>query len=343
MRNLRIPFFVGGWIVTGGFCPYNESNRIPFPIPDGAGMIDIRKIETFLCAAETENLSEAARQLHLSQPAVSHQIKLLEQELEVRLFIRTNSGLKLTEAGQLLLPWSRRLLHDMQDLKDMMESMQEVFIGNLRIACSCTAGKYILPAMSARFRQRYPGVSVRILGCRPEHMTLSLLEGDAHLGIISTEVNDMALDTQEFFCDTIQLIVPIDHPWASRSSIEPAEIVGEPIILREESSGTRRVMMEGLSRFDIGHEDINLFMEVGNAEAVLELVSNGYGVSFVSSLTCRYLLELGRIAVVPVDGLEMKRTTYMVRKRIHVPHRPRDVFWSFIHAPENADLLKAVA
>lgn len=303
-------------------------------------MIDIRKIETFLCAAEAENFSEAAKQLHLSQPAVSHQIKLLEQELEVRLFIRTNSGLKLTEAGRLLLPWARRLLHDMHDLKDMMASVQDEFVGNLRIACSCTVGKYILPAISARFRRRYPGVSVRILGCSPKHVALNLLDGEAHLGIISSEVGDAGLDTQNFFRDRICLVVPKDHPWASRGSVEPAEIVGESIILREESSGTRRMMLEGLATFDIGFEDLNVFMEVGNAEAVLELVAGGYGVSFVSTLACRYLQDLGHICVVGVDGLNLERTTYMVRKRNAAPHRPRDVFWGFIHAPENADLFE---
>jgi DNA-binding transcriptional LysR family regulator len=302
-------------------------------------MIDLRKIEMFLCAAENGNLSDAARQLHLSQPAVSHQIKLLEQELEVRLFIRTNSGLKLTEAGALLLPWARRILHDMQDLKDMMQSLQEVFVGSLRIACSCTAGKYILPALAARFRQRYPGVEVRILGCSPRHVTLNLLEGEAQLGVLSTEVHDAGLDTQEFFRDSIRLVVPMNHRWAARTSIEPAEIVQEPIILREESSGTRQVMMEGLSKFDISLEDLNIFMEVGNAEAVLELVAGGHGVSFVSTLVCRYLQDLGRIKSVAVDGLKLERTTYMVRKRISAPHRASDVFWGFVHAAENADLL----
>ena len=303
-------------------------------------MIDIRKIETFLRAAEAENFSEAAKQLHLSQPAVSHQIKLLEQELEVRLFIRTNSGLKLTEAGQLLLPWARRLLHDMHDLTDMMASVQDEFVGDLRIACSCTTGKYILPAIAARFRQRYPGVGVRILACSPKHVTLSLLDGEAHLGVISSEMDDAGLDIQEFFQDKICLVVPKGHPWASRGSIEPAEIVGEPIILREESSGARRIMLEGLSTFDIGLDDLNVFMEVGNAEAVLELVAGGYGISFVSTLACRYLQDLGRICTVGVDGLSMERTTYMVRKRNSAPNRPRDVFWGFIHAPENADLFE---
>ena len=89
-------------------------------------MIDIQKIETFLCAAENLSLSSAARQLHLSQPAISHQIKSLEDELNTTLFIRSNTGLKLTEAGRLLLPWARRLLHDTNDLKEANQLIQNL-------------------------------------------------------------------------------------------------------------------------------------------------------------------------------------------------------------------------
>ena len=103
-------------------------------------MVDIQKIETFLRAAENSSLSEAAKQLHLSQPTVSHHIKTLEQELDVTLFHRSNTGLQLTEAGRLLLPWARRLMHDTNDLKEMMSSLQGDIVGELRIACSMCSG-----------------------------------------------------------------------------------------------------------------------------------------------------------------------------------------------------------
>lgn len=302
-------------------------------------MVDIQKIQTFLYAAETSSLSEAAKQLHLTQPAVSHQIKLLERELGVKLFTRNNTGLKITEAGELLLPWARRLLHDMSDLKDMMLSTQEVFAGELRIMCSTSVGKYILPQLTARFCLRYPKVKARILACGAEKNALRLLEGDAHLGVISREASDKGVESQEFFRDTIHLVVPSNHRWAERSSIEPSELVHEPMLLREETSGTRWVMLTELSKFDISLEDLNVFLEIGSAEGIMEAISHGYGVSFVSELASKHLRELGRAVSVPVNGLNIRRTIYMARKRISDPHRPRDVFWSFIHAPENSDLL----
>jgi len=302
-------------------------------------MIDIKKIETFLRAAEMLNFSETAKQLHLSQPTVSHQIKTLEQEMDVVLFKRTNTGLQLTEAGRLLLPWAHRLMHDANNMEAMMSSIQEDVVGDLRITCSTTAGKYVLPQMAARFCQRFPGVKVRILACTPEDVTLRLLEGEAHIGVLSREILDAGLDSQEFFRDTITLIVPSDHRWAFRKVIEPSELLEEPLIMREETSGTRRVLMSELAKFDIGLDDLNIFMELGNAEAIVRTVSAGYGIAFVSKLASACPLERGNIVDIDIDGLYLKRTIYMARKTNSNPHRPRDVFWSFIHAPENSDLI----
>jgi len=303
-------------------------------------MLDLQRIEIFLCAAENSSLSEAAKQLHLSQPTVTHHIQTLEKELGVILFERSNMGLNITEAGRLLLPWARRLLHDTNDLKAMMASLQDDIVGELRIACSTTAGKYILPQLAARFSQRYKGIKVRILACGPEHAALKLLDGEAHIGVISTENADPSLEAQEFFRDTITLIVPAAHPWAERKRIAPEEILEEKIIMREETSGTRKVVLTELAKYDISLEDLNVFLELGNAEAIVRTVAAGYGASFVSTLATACPLERGNVVDVAIDGLTLRRKIFMVRKRISAPHRPRDVFWSFIHDPANADILR---
>jgi len=146
--------------------------------------------------------------------------------LGVALFIRSSTGLQLTEAGQLLLPWARRLLNDSSNLQAMMSSLQDV-AGELRIACSTTAGKYILPNCSTRFRLRFPGIQVRIPACVPEKVALDALGGEAHLGVLSREVGDANLEMQEFFHDTIKLSRPANHRWASRQSLEPSELLEE--------------------------------------------------------------------------------------------------------------------
>lgn len=302
-------------------------------------MIDVVRIKTFLSAAETLNFSETAEQLHMSQPTVSQHIKKLEQEFHVTLFERSGAGLRLTEAGHLLLPWAQRLLRDVNDMQAMMSSLAEEVVGDLYIACSTTAGKYVLPQLAARFRQHHPGIRVSIPACASEQVTLRLLKGSAHLGVLSREVDDPHMETQEFFHDRITLIVPANHRWALRSSIEPFELMEEPVIIREPTSGTRRVVCEELAKHDISLEDLNIFMELGNAEAIVRTVAVGYGVGFVSILAAIYPLDRGDVVEIPVAGLNLERTIYMVRNRIGEAHRPRDAFWSFVHAPENVDLL----
>lgn len=303
-------------------------------------MVDIDKLETFLMAAETLNFSETAKRLHLSQPTISHHIKTLENDMGVVLFSRTNTGLILTEAGRLLLPWAHRLLHDAKNMQAMMASIQSDVVGELRITCSTTAGKYVLPQMATRFYRLYPGVMVRILSCTPEDVAIKLLDGEAHIGVLSREIQSAGLEIQEFFRDKIALIIPASHRWANRKAIEPGELLEEPIIIREETSGTRQVVLSELAKFDISLDDLNVFMELGNAEAIVRTVAAGDGISFVSQLATACPHERGNIIELDVEGLNLIRTIYMVRNVNADPHRPRDAFWSFIHAPENVDLIR---
>jgi DNA-binding transcriptional LysR family regulator len=303
-------------------------------------MIDIVKLETFIRAAESLSFSEAAKQLNLSQPTVSYHVKELEKELGVSLFERTGSRLQLTEAGRLLLPRARKLFHQSNEMEELLSSLQDGVVGELRIACSTTAGKYILPQLAARFCQRYPNIRVSILSCNSDNATTLLQENEANLGVVSYEIRDQNFESQDFFEDVITLIVPREHPWALRRAIEPEELVSEPIIIREPNSGTRQVMLSELAKHDIGLDDLNIFMELGNAEAIVRTVAAGYAVSFVSTVASACPLERGHVVNVDVLGMNMRRKVNMVRKSLEEPHRAQEAFWSFIHSPVNLDLIK---
>ncbi|MGD8585723.1 MAG: LysR family transcriptional regulator [Chloroflexota bacterium] len=304
-------------------------------------MIDLTRLKAFIYAAESLSFSEAARQLHLTQPTVSHHIQNLEKTLGVELFTRSGHTLKLTEAGRLLLPFAHKLVHQAGEVQEMMSSLQQKIVGHLRIACSTTAGKYILPQMAARFCRRFPGIKISILACTPQHVIPQLLEGEANLAVVSSyDLCRDGLECQEFFNDLIRLIVPADHPWTMRQSVEPADLLEEPMIIREATSGTRRVLLTELAKHDIGYDDLRIHLELGNAEAIVRTVEAGFGVSFVSTLAADWSLRLGKVATVPVTGLELRRTVYMVRRTLETPNRPQEVFWSFVHDPANADLLR---
>jgi DNA-binding transcriptional LysR family regulator len=301
---------------------------------------DLVKLKSFLHAAEALSFSNAANHMHLTQPTISHHIKTLERELGVELFVRSGSNLKLTEAGRLLLPQAHELIHHAIEIQEMLASLQQEIAGDLRLACSTTAGRYILPLLAARFCRRYPGIRVSILTCTPEHVVPRLLKDEASLGIVSSyDICRNGLECQPFFNDSITLIVAHGHRWALQGCIEPEDLLEEPIIVREPTSGTRRVMLTELAKHDITLDDLNVFLELGNAEAIVRTVAAGFGVSFVSTLATDCAVEQGYVVEVAVAGLELKRKIYMVRCSLDEPSRPQEVFWSFVHDPANADLL----
>ncbi len=302
-------------------------------------MIDLAKLQVFLYSAENLSFSKAAQQLHVSQPTVSHHIKMLEQELGAVLFDRSSSEIKLTEAGRILLPHARKLLRESIEIKQMMGSLDDRVVGHLRIACSTTTGKYILPQFAARFHTRHPNVRIYIRRCTASHVVPRLLNEDANLGVVSFDACSDDLDCQQFFTDNIILIAPIDHPWTERDVIDPSDLLGIPMIIREQDSGTRQVMLAELGRHDIGLEDLNIFLEVGNAEAIVKTVEQGFGVSFVSRIAAECAIERGTIAQIPIMDFDSHRKIYMIRKKLHAANRALEAFWAFVHDPTNVDLL----
>jgi DNA-binding transcriptional LysR family regulator len=303
-------------------------------------MIDLMRLQTFLHAAESLSFSEAARQMHLTQPTVSHHIKMLETDLGIDLFERTGGALKLTDAGRILLPRARKLIRQSIEMEQMMEAFQDEIVGDLRIACSTTTGKYILPQFAARFQYRNPAVKVSILRCIPDHVVPRLLESEADLGVISHDMINEDLEFQEFFVDHIVLIVPAEHAWAKRDYVDPSELIEQPLIIREQTSGSRRVMLAELGKHDIILDDMNIFMELGNAEAIIKTIEAGFGMSFVSRLSAEWALNQGTVAEVPVAGFDLHRRIYMAQRTIHEANRAVEAFWRFVHDPLNADLLR---
>ena len=302
-------------------------------------MIDLTRLKAFIFAAETLSFSDASKLLHLTQPTVSHHIKTLEKNLGVELFERRGNQLILTEAGTMLIPWARKLIRQSNEIRDMMEALQEKAIGNLKITCSAASGKYVLPHLAARFQERFPEVRVSILPCASREVAQKLLEDEVNLAVVSSELQGQALESQSLYIDTIKLVVPANHPWTRLKSITPADLLSERIIMREEASGTYRVLVSELAKNDITVDDLDVFLELGNAEGIVQAVSAGYGISFVSPQLAGDAIALGRIKTVEIEDWALYRRVYLVRKTLHTPQRVTDTFWSFVHDPSNKDLL----
>jgi len=300
-------------------------------------------MNVFLTAAETQNFSEAARQLHMTQPAVSMQIQSLEQRLEINLFERSGRRIQLSEAGETLMPMARVLVSMSLRIEEAMKSLGGEVVGHLKLGCSTTAGKYILPQLIARFRRMHPRVQVTVYNSGRDQVMNMLCDGMAHISMVSSLVNCRDAEFQPFFTDKAVLIVPIDHPWANRSRIEPQELCEVDFILRDDTAGTRQVMVEGLIEHGIHLDDLNVVMELGNAEAIEIAVEEGIGVSIVSRLVAQRGVDLGRIKMLEVQGLNLERKIYMAYNIRRVATSAQTEFWNFVHQPPNETLLKLAA
>ncbi len=306
-------------------------------------MLDVYELSIFLAAAETENFSAAARQLNLTQPAVSMQIRALEKKLDVSLFHRVGRTLTLSERGKALMPLAREMVNRAIRIEEEIESLKGEVVGHLKIGCSTSTGKYILPHLVARFRRRHPKVQISIFNHSRDRIVTELCDGLVQLGVFSFEPNCKDAGYRHFFTDHVVLIVPACHPWGRRDKVAPEELRGVDFILRDHESGTRQEMEAALQQVGLSMTDLNIVMEIGNSEAISMAVEEGIGVAFVSRAVARRGIELGKIKEVCVAGLALRREVFIAYSHRHPATRAQTEFWDFIQESENKTVLKMAA
>lgn len=302
-------------------------------------MLDLYGLQVFLLAAETENFSETARRLNISQPAVSGHIQSLEQQLQTRLFDRTGRNIKLNEVGSAFVPVVRSLLKEARQAEAFIATRRGTISGHLTVGCSTACGKYLLPRLFSRFLAQNPDVGVTCwVGPRSAALD-SLAAGEIDLAVSSLRVPGRDFEYRHFSDDLLTLIVPPDHPWAGRASLEPDDLVEHPFVMREAASGTAITLNRALALYDLSIDVLSSRLVLTNTEAIVQAVCAGVGPAFVSRVAAESALEKGLVREVAVPGLDLIMHLYMARHtRLHASDVQR-AFWDFTFAPENRDLL----
>jgi DNA-binding transcriptional LysR family regulator len=309
-------------------------------------MINIAEFRVFVTAAEELNFSRAAQRLHLSQSAVSQNIQSIERAYNVELFIRHGRSVQLSEAGQAILPMAREVLNSARLVEDTLINIKGEVAGELTIGCSTTSGKYLLPNLMASFRQEYPAVRTRISVIGRNSVLERLLNQTLALGVVSRKVEHRDLECIPMLDDRVILIVPVNHPWTGYGRALPSDLLEQPFIRREETSGTGEVVFHALKPYGITPDMLNVVMELGNAEAIEMAVEKGIGIAFVSELVAARGLALGRVRKVDVDGMNVHQTIYLCRHISSVFTRAEARFWEFAQAQRDslvAELRKDLA
>jgi len=292
--------------------------------------MNVPELRVFVAAAEELNFSRAAARLHLSQSAVSQNIQSIEKSYGVELFLRHGRTVQLSEVGQAILPMAHEILNSIRLLEDSLINVNGEVAGELTIGCSTTSGKYILPNLLAAFRREYSLVRSRVAISSRSSIVERLLDQSLALGVMSRRVEHRDLEYMPLLEDKVILIVPVNHPWANYGRAMPADLLDQPFIRREDTSGTSETVLNALKQHGIMPDMLDVVMELGNAEAIEMSVEEGIGIAFVSELVAARGLALGRVKRVEIEGLDMVQRIYLYRHVASVFTRAEARFWEFV-------------
>ncbi|BAF59529.1 MAG: LysR family transcriptional regulator [Syntrophothermus sp.] len=293
--------------------------------------MNLKQLEAFLLVAELQSFTKAARQLYMSQPAVSFQIKALEEDLQVALFQRGDKKVILTEAGRLLYPEAKQMLKHYQKIKVGLDDLRDLKKGHLVVGASTIPGEYLLPLLIGKFKEKYPGIKITLKVSGSGQVGQWVREREIDLGITGAFIEGESLECRPWIDDQLVLIVNPSHRWASLGAVQASELKNEPMIMREHDSGTRRTIEKKLKECNLSLEKIPQGMELGSTRAVITAVEAGLGVSIVSRYAAREALELGRVKEVQVTGLNMNRSLYQVRHKQGIEGFAIRAFTEFIN------------
>lgn len=287
-----------------------------------------RRLQVFQTVARLLSFTKAAEELHMTQPAVTFQVRQLEEQFNTRLFDRTHNRISLTEAGQRVYECANRIFELYAEMDNAVRELTGDISGVLILGASSTIAEYMLPELLGDFKKEYPDVTIRLRVANTDGI-VSMVENNAiDLGVVEAPVTNKNLVVEECRTDKMVLIVPPGHPLAREEVVPVKKIADYPFICREEGSGTREVMLESMQQAGINPNDLNLSMELGSLEAIKGAVEAGMGVSVLSSATIEKELKLGTLVAIKLDP-PVERPFSFVHQKQKFKVRAMDELLSF--------------
>jgi DNA-binding transcriptional LysR family regulator len=254
-----------------------------------------RRLQVFHTVARLLSFTKAAETLHMTQPAVTFQVRQLEEHFNTRLFDRTHNRISLTEAGTLVFGYADQIFELYSEMENSVREMTGEISGALTIGASTTIAEYMLPALLGDFKDKYADVTVHLKVSNTDGIVSMVENNIIDLGVVEAPVSNKNLVVEVCRDDHLVAIVPPDHELAKEQSVQFSKLMEYPFICREEGSGTREVINEYMGRMDGCNHGLKVAMELGSPEAVKGAVEAGMGVSVVSRATIQKELRLGSL------------------------------------------------
>jgi DNA-binding transcriptional LysR family regulator len=291
--------------------------------------MDTRQLAAFCAVVERKSFSQAAARLGVTQPAVSLQIRSLEQRLGRQLLDRSGRRVEPTEAGRRLYASAQRLLAAEEDLlEELAEDDEGAVTGTLELGASTGPGGTVVPLLLCEFQQAHPDVRVRLSVSDTQTVVGQVADRVLELGIVGAGRKHRGVAFEPFFGDEVVLACPAKHPFAGKT-ITLEQLKNEPLIVMQEGAGVRQVIEDELRKAGTRLRDLDVRLELGLQESVRSAVLGGFGVTFISRLAIEADLSAGRIATARVRGLDPVREIFLARASGRSETRAARAFLAF--------------
>jgi DNA-binding transcriptional LysR family regulator len=291
--------------------------------------MDTRQLAAFCAVVERKSFSEAAERLGVTQPAVSQQIRTLEERIGQQLLDRSGRRVEPTEAGRRLYRGAQRLLaQERQLLEDVAGEAEGPLRGQLALGASTGPGGTVVPVLLCEFAEANPEITVDLAISDTQRIVEAVARRELELGIVGFTPRNRSVAYEPFFRDEVVLVTPPGHRLAGKT-VGVEELRGESLIMMQEGAGVRQVIEDELRQAGTRLRDLDVRLELGLQESVKSAVEAGHGVTFISRTAVERELEAGTLAEARVRGLEPSRDISLVRAAGRLTTRVADAFVEF--------------
>ena len=272
-----------------------------------------KRLLVFYTVAKVLSFTKAAKKLHMTQPAVTFQVRQLEEKFDLKLFDRKQNRIYLTEAGQKAFYYADKIFNLNNEMQHELKILSDEQNTSINLGGSTTVAQYLLPLLLKGFLKEYPLLKINITEANTEEIVIKVDEAEVDLGIVEAPIKHPDLLSEIFRADELFLIVNSSHPLSSQQELEVDQLLELPIIMREDGSGTKEVIVNYLKEHCVDISKLNVVMEFGNSESIKGAVEANVGVAILSMHTIQKELQLKTIHAIKLKP-KLARNFYFVRK-----------------------------
>ncbi len=290
------------------------------------------RLRVFHAVAKHLSFTRAAEALDLTQPAITFQIRQLEDHFDTRLFDRHHNRISLTEVGEVVYDYAERILELYHETEKSVHEMTGVTSGLIKLGASTTIGEFFLPTILSGYHERFPAVKVRMTVHNTSTVVRKLEDATIDLGMVEGPVNNSNLTIDHCMDDELVVILAPHNPMALFEEIPLSALVKSPFVSREEGSGTRAVVSEFLRKTEFPYEQLNMVLELGSTEAVKVAVESNVGFGIVSSAALRKESRLQSLVIRRIQGMRLIRQLNFIYPKQKFRSKAVMEFLQFAHA-----------